>query len=137
MKDKQYKQERRTRNYWQSDKFCVYGLLCPISLSIQYIGCTADIRQREQEHYNVPSSLNLTPKEIWVKNLREKGLRPIPVILKEFSAKEEARGYEIELIKKHSETLLNTETIRRGKRPTPQDKLNERINRANKINHNH
>ncbi len=97
----------------QNENYCVYGLICPISLRIRYIGMSAYLHFRTSQHYG--EGKNNSRKYAWISSLKKQNLRPIPVILKEFKDRKEAANYEKELIKKHFRFITNSKTIPHSK----------------------
>lgn len=61
------------------NKICIYGLRCPISKEMKYIGRTYNLDERIKAHLR-PSSLKLThnkPFAAWLFELNKNGSRPI------------------------------------------------------------
>lgn len=101
---------KEIHNFIQRDNYCVYGLICPVDLSIKYIGCTTFLSSRIAMHYGTQNKKK-TRKQDWINFLKENNLRFIPVIFKGFEDRDEAWEYERALIIKHSDKLLNQEVI--------------------------
>ena len=103
----------RPRTFIQNKRYCVYALLCPVELTVKYIGLTENLTRRESAHYM--KGQQPTEKLDWILHLRSLKLRPIPIVLKEFNTKRIARIYESELIITHKAILLNQEIRLRAK----------------------
>jgi hypothetical protein len=59
----------------------IYGLRDPRDGKIKYVGHTRNPRARYAGHVGLPAGRGLNAKEQWVKDLRDRGMRPELVIL--------------------------------------------------------
>jgi hypothetical protein len=71
----------------------IYCLRCPKTNEPKYVGRTGNIKQREKSHNN-KANKTITKKQLWINELREKGLKPILDVLKIVDPKD---GYYWEL----------------------------------------
>lgn len=54
----------------------IYALLCPIDGNVKYIGATTNLSSRYHTHCAKHMDCKPTPKQLWIKSLREQGLKP-------------------------------------------------------------
>lgn len=60
---------------------CIYGLVDPISREIRYVGKSTNPHDRLKLHLSKKSLTTNSAKNIWLRSLLSKGLRPILVVL--------------------------------------------------------
>jgi hypothetical protein len=87
----------------------IYGLVCPTSKQIRYIGVTKySLKKRLNEHLRENKSK--TYKQKWIKSLLNKGLKPniVLICLTDESNWIEAEKYYIKLFKTNGFKLTNT-----------------------------
>lgn len=65
----------------------IYGLKCPLSGAIRYIGKTDDLQRRYKTHLACRNPKH--PKDLWVKSLIKKGATPLLVVLREVALGED------------------------------------------------
>ena len=92
-------------------KAYIYGLVCPVSNRVRYIGKSVNPYGRLKTHINDAKHSNLTDKKgKWIKKLLSSNERPSLVILAEV-LEEEYQSAEcdfIELFSEYSEDLTNS-----------------------------
>lgn len=86
--------------------YSVYGLHCPLSGAIRWVGMTTNPKKRYTAHlYNQGSED--ADKYTWIKRLRGKNLKPKLIIFKEVTSKPDALKLEMDLIIENRETIYN------------------------------
>jgi hypothetical protein len=87
-------------------KVFIYGLKCPITEKIRYIGKTNNLKDRYSRHINEKKNYH---KCLWIKNLKEQGVKPEMVVIDEvdFCNWEEAERKYIMLFKSFGADLTN------------------------------
>ena len=80
----------------------VYGLLCPPTNKIRYVGQSKKVVEWYRHHVNLwdinkrngrqANGLPLKPKHYWLMELRERGIKPELVILQTLAARPETSG---------------------------------------------
>lgn len=105
----------------------VYGLQDPRDGRVRYVGCTSMwyLSSRLAMHVNtarIPKQKgHLTPRSVWIRDVLDAGLRPVPVLFSEFPTKEEAYVVEKHLIQDFKDLLVNVTGRRRIYKPlTPE-----------------
>lgn len=88
--------------------YYVYGLLCPLDLSIKYIGCSMQLDERAHNHYYDKSNGKRGQrKREWIQLLKNHNLNFTVIVLNEFNDKDAALKCEREMIKKYKQNILN------------------------------
>lgn len=65
-----------------------YGLVDPRDGTVRYIGCTKDLRARLAAHCKEARRKASSPKDAWINELRDRGLRPSVLVLEEVSTED-------------------------------------------------
>lgn len=93
-------------------RFIIYGLVCPKTKQIRYIGKSSYGLKRPREHFKPSNYMKQhNHKAHWIKNLIEQGLKPDIVILKEAPTAEELSQLEIDTIKEYRTRYNNDNTL--------------------------
>lgn len=61
----------------------VYGLCDPVTRKVRYVGHSLNISRRLYEHCKVSPS-SKSPKDVWIRELRQRGMQPYAMILQRF-----------------------------------------------------
>lgn len=91
--------------------YFLYFLGCPESRQLKYIGFTKDPNTRYYQHLISVKEINETAKEVWIKTLLRKNLKPVMIVFCDFMNRRDALDHEIELINwgfSNGFNLLNT-----------------------------
>lgn len=89
----------------EEKKYIVYGLFCPLSKVIRYIGITCQAAEKRlRAHMSCKESENQY-KYRWIQKLKKSGLKPTIIILGQDLPRHEACNKEIELIAKHKKSI--------------------------------
>lgn len=94
----------------QGTRFCVYGLVCPDTKKLKYIGKANDAWCRYRKHISAAKRGHQQYVCRWIAKLLSEGKKPLMVIMKLCFSEESAFRAEVELIdfhKKRGETLCN------------------------------
>ena len=86
-------------------KFKIYGLVCPITNKIRYVGKSASFKTRYKQHCEDVGEE--TYKKKWIKKLRERNILPLLIILDSATTEIDARLLENENCVKHIKTIYN------------------------------
>jgi hypothetical protein len=64
----------------KGNRHIVYGLADPRSMQMKYVGITKCLQQRLEHHHSAANNPQ-APVNFWVRELRDEGLQPFPVVL--------------------------------------------------------
>lgn len=90
------------------DTYVIYGLLCPLSGALRYVGITNDVVRRMREH--LKNTCGTLGKKDWLEYLDSLGLTPHIVLLDTASSKAQAEKKERQYIyhfTQHGEPITN------------------------------
>ncbi len=85
-------------NIIQKDKFGIYALFCPETKKPFYVGCSQNVNTRFKNHNTIFCGKTLTAKELYINNLKQKGLDPFIKIIDWASTIEDAEKKEEQYI---------------------------------------
>jgi predicted GIY-YIG superfamily endonuclease len=103
----------------------IYALICPITDDVKYIGATYDVKRRFKSHINDKRKTN--KKNIWLDELKTKGLVPRCCTLKVFNNRMEAQEAEQFFINKFRDTVLNGDRKLKLPDSTNSNSLNDKF----------
>jgi len=89
----------------ESDKWKIYGLVCPVSKKIRYVGKSSNYKTRYKQH--LADIGDETYKKMWISSLKSKGLIPELVILDTASTEIEGRYAENKAVLANISTVYN------------------------------
>ena len=100
------------------NEYTIYGLKCPITDEIKWVGRTKNLKRRYETHWTNFKSEN--PQKIeWIKHLKFKQIKPILIILKELKPNEDSNFWENYYINLYIKTVLNSSNGSPEKRRKP------------------
>lgn len=99
-----------------ADGWSVYLLIDPRDGVVRYVGVTGDVSSRVSTHYSQREKTPL-PKDKWLQELAEQGLRPVAKIV--FTSLSEAIAWGVERTtqRKYRDTILNQKICNRTADP--------------------
>lgn len=87
------------------ENFLLYGLFCPFTNELKYIGITTrSLNTRLNEHLRMPTNYKI---KLWLNQLKEKKYKPIIKLISEFNSYDELLNGEINEIKKYRDLGYN------------------------------